>query len=147
MCNCDRSPAHPCPSCKVKSPCKVRAGINLSWFHHPDMIVSSDVATPSTRRPLHCCDHRRHTTYWFIDSDDSMKLNNVGVQELSHDGCLLEKLDFLVVVRGLRLKHLDSYLHATRGTLPNALAHRTKLTSSKVLDDSTVKSAQPSSLN
>ena len=32
-------------------------------------------------------------TYWFSQCDHSTHLHHIGVFELSHDGCLLEELD------------------------------------------------------
>ena len=35
------------------------------------------------------CDYYYYHTHWFPHCDHSMQLDNVGVVELAHDGCLL----------------------------------------------------------
>ena len=48
-------------------------------------------------------------TYWLSISDDTMKLDDIGVGELPHDGCLLEELD-LVLFTSSFLECLHSHI-------------------------------------
>ena len=66
------------------------------------------------------------TTHWFSHSDHTIQLHHIGVVELSHDGCLLQKLDS-VFLSGVWLQRLHSNLHCAAGELPQTLAHLTKL--------------------
>ena len=76
-------------------------------------------------------------TYWLVYSDHAVKLNDVRMQELPHDGRLSEELD-LLLLPCLRLKHLHGYLGATVGALPQSLTHCAKLTRTEVLDNAIV---------
>ena len=66
----------------------------------------------------------------FIHSDCSHQPHNVGMPELSHDGCFLEECG-LTLVSGAFLQYPDSnLLWAIRG-LPGSFKHLTKFTRTK----------------
>ena len=68
-----------------------------------------------------------------------MKLHNIGVPELAHDGSLLKELDS-VLLQGRRLQCLDGHLHSPTGGLPHPLFHIPKLARTNELCDSEGKS-------
>ena len=46
------------------------------------------------------------TNFWFCRyllfiTNNSVKFDNIGVSELGHDGCLLQKLDFIGLIRSI----------------------------------------------
>ena len=63
-------------------------------------------------------------THWLPHSDHSVQLDHVGVSELSHDGRLLEELDFVCLV--FALVGLDGHFHGSPRTLPQTLVDCTK---------------------
>ena len=74
-------------------------------------------------------------THWFSNCDHSVELDDIGVGELSHDGCLLEQFDFLSLW-GAWLQRLDGQLHGCPGDGPDPFADLTKLTRTKLLQNS-----------
>ena len=64
--------------------------------------------------------------YHFPIPDHPMKLHNIGVPELAHDGSLLKELD-PVLLQSRRFQCLDGHLHSPTGGLPHPLFHVPKL--------------------
>ena len=64
--------------------------------------------------------------YHFPLPDHPMKLHNIGVSELAHDGSLLKELD-PVLLQSRRFQCLDGHLHSPTGGLPHPLFHVPKL--------------------
>ena len=65
-------------------------------------------------------------THRFSHSHYTIQLHDIGMVELSHDGCLLQKLDS-VFLSGVWLQRLHSNLHCAARELPQTLAHLAKL--------------------
>ena len=69
-------------------------------------------------------------TYWLSFYYNSIKKSNIGVSELSHNGCLLEKL-YSSLFRNPLIQTFNSYLDFRFLCLPDATFYTSKLTRSK----------------
>ena len=67
-------------------------------------------------------------THWFPHSNHSVQLDHVGMSELTHDGRLLEELDFVFLI--FALVDLDGHLHGSPRALPHTLTNCTKRSTS-----------------
>ncbi len=61
-----------------------------------------------------------------------MKAYNIGVFELAHDGCLLDKPD-RVLLRGVLVQYLHSHIEISLFCVPQRMTHSTKLTRPQVV--------------
>ncbi len=72
-------------------------------------------------------------------SDHTHQLDDIGVSELTHNGCLLEELDLVYFI--CTLVSLHCHLNTSSWTLPNTFTHSTKCTTAKKLCDPVEKHA------
>lgn len=88
---------------------------------------------------VHVCRHRRvyvMKSHWISHGDYTIEFDNIGVGELAHDGCLLEKFEFLSH-RSTWLQRLDGKFHGGPSNRPKAFANLSKLARPKLLQNST----------
>ena len=102
--------------------CIISHAIHCIFMNHLRHSCKSHLATLINNYPRHA-----FATHWFFIADYSMKCDNIRVSELSHDGCLLEELHFVLFTQ--------SFLEGFQCNLlvpPCTLFNITKLARSKV---------------
>ena len=76
--------------------------------------------------------HLPHQTHRLANGDHTQKFDDVGMQELAHDGCLLEELH-LIVFRRIGIESLNGYLNFTSWNFLESSVNLAKVTASNVI--------------